>query len=432
MRTRRTLLAVVAAVLLASFWAFNVRAPTEEPVEKPMTFGDMMRPAKTDVVDPSEATAIFRSRPPRWDDRREIRWDEAGAFTFSLTPRAYGRRATGVDGASVSDAAAEFVLNNETPKNVDVTFTVTGRRFAIHYMTTRHSDAMVWLDGQPVARQPFKGVGGPGAGADNWIEITLPETRKVAVRFAGPLVFCGVDHPADQTATITATPPPFTIGVVSDSLYETSLDRGSMTSSGAPTLSTLTGFRVWNMAQGGTGYLNAGVDPVIDDPFGLSGTTRFGSADRMDALVRAPIDALLINGSINDGPPFSTAAHRDAVDRFLREIEMRLPALPIVIVGLEPLSTSTIPDVPTDHYLAMTRTLKRSVAAHDNVVGFIDPYTANWFTGTGSTRTPRGDGNQDEYIGRDGLHPNGVGQVFYQQHIVDELRELPVSPGDKR
>jgi len=111
---------------------------------------------------------------------------------------------------------------------------------------------------------------------------------------------------------------------------------------------------------------------------------------------------------------------------------MRLPALPIVIVGLEPLSTSTIPDVPTDHYLAMTRTLKRSVAEHDNVVGFIDPYTANWFTGTGSTRKPRGDGNQDEYIGRDGLHPNGDGQVFYQQHIVDELRELPVSPGDKR
>jgi lysophospholipase L1-like esterase len=436
-RTRPVLVAVaalvaVAVVVLASLWAADLVGPQEQSVEKPVTFGDLMKPAKTDVIPPAEATATFRDRAPRWGELREIRWYVPNAFTFSLTPKAFGSHVDGDDKPRVNFSAAEFFLNNEVAKNADVTFTATGRRFAIHYMTTRRSDAMVWLDGRPVATKPFTGVGSRRGSVHHWIEITLPASRAVKVRFAGPFVFCGVDHPADETLKVTATPPPFTIGVVSDSMYETSLDPGSMSSSAAPTLSTMTGFRVWNMAQGGTGYLNTGADPAIGQEFNLSGTTRFGSNERVEALATAPIDALLVNGSLNDGPPFSVAAHLDAVDRFLRAVEMRLPSLPIVLVGLEPMSTSKIPDAPTKHYLAMTRALKSMATEHDNVVGFIDPYTPNWFTGTGSSGRPRGDGNQDQYIGRDGLHPNGAGQVFFQKHVVDQLRTLPVDPRDRR
>jgi hypothetical protein len=69
---------------------------------------------------------------------------------------------------------------------------------------------------------------------------------------------------------------------------------------------------------------------------------------------------------------------------------------------------------------------------HPNVVGFIDPYTPNWLTGTGSTAEPSGSGNQDRYIGVDGHHPNGAGQAFYQRKIVAELKKLPIDPLVKR
>jgi hypothetical protein len=74
--------------------------------------------------------------------------------------------------------------------------------------------------------------------------------------------------------------------------------------------------------------------------------------------------------------------------------------------------------------------LRQAAAEHDNVVGFIDPYTDNWLTGTGSTEHRRGDGNQDQYIGPDGIHPNGRGQEFYQRRIVEQLRAMPVNPRD--
>jgi len=381
------------------------------------------------MADAETVSATYRARRPAWGDRVLIPWDREDAFTYSLAPRRLGTFVSGGDTPADGRGfeTAEFHSNSAVPKNADVTFTVTGRRFAIRYVTFARSDAMVWIDGKSVATKPFTSIDVRGKGTDDWIVIELGEARTVDVRFAGPHHFSGVQFPADEEVAVTATPPRFTVGVVSDSYYESSPDPGSMSTSGAPALSTLTGFRIWNMAQGGTGYLNNGSDPVGETFDDLAGTSPYGSDDRLDAVSDAPIDALIVNGSINDAE-FSVADHRAAVDRFLTEIEARAHTLPIVLIGLEPLSTSRIPDEPTNRFVNMTNTLMDLAAEHPNVVGFIDPYTPNWLTGTGSTNAPTGAGNQDEYVGVDGVHLNGAGQMFYQQRIVAELRKFPLDP----
>ena len=67
------------------------------------------------------------------------------------------------------------------------------------------------------------------------------------------------------------------------------------------------------MAQGGTGYLNNGSDPVGETFDDLAAHSAYGSDERIDAVADAPIDALLVNGFINDGG-FSVADHRAADD----------------------------------------------------------------------------------------------------------------------
>jgi len=430
---RRALLGFLALVLVSAvaFVGYSVvtRVIREDAAARPATFGDIMRPMKTSVVSPEDAVVRFRDSKPAWGDFQEIGWDEPDAFTYSLEPHAHGSHQEGRGGVPSERTfdAAEFFLNNAVAKNADVTFTVKGLRFAIHYVSFGHSDAMVWIDGQQASAEPFTTVDRKRNGADRWIEITLPEVRSVKIRFAGPNLFSGVAHPRDEHIAVKATRPRFTIGVVSDSFYEPSLDRGSLSSSAAPVLSTLTGFRVWNMAQGGTGYLNGGDTKTpglrVSD---LAEGSAYGSDDRLDAVANAPIDALLVSGSINDYSLFSPAVYRNAVDRFLSMVETRRPSLPIVLVGIEPLGPPGFPDEPMSEFVAMTNTLEDMAAEHHNVVGFIDPYTPNWLTGTGSTAQPRGDGNQDQYIGADGWHPNGVGQAFYQAKIVSELRKLPL------
>jgi lysophospholipase L1-like esterase len=418
---------VAAGLVVAGALAwFIVARPSAGPAEerKPVTFGDLMHPMSSDVLGPDEVKASLRTSPPRWDDIEEVRWDRDDAFTYSLPPQPLGTHFGGL----TIDEAAEFFLNNSVAKGVDVRFVVTGRRFAIHYKTYRQSEARVWLDDRPVSSKAF--YADDKQGRDDWIVITLPKTRTVTVRFEGPTIFSGVGHPADEPLTVKAPKPEFTIGVVSDSLYEPSPYKGSISRSAAPTLATLTGFRVWNMAVGGTGYLNAGAQVPLAGYFNLSESTRYGSEERLQAIDTAPIDALIVNGSLNDGPLYSADAYKEAVDRFLTSVEMRAPTMPVVIVGIEPISTDTIADRPTPRYLEMTAVLRQAAAEHDNVVGFIDPYTDNWLTGTGSTEHPRGDGNQDQYIGPDGIHPNGRGQEFYQRRIVEQLRAMPVNPRD--
>jgi lysophospholipase L1-like esterase len=387
-----------------------------------------MHPESTTVLPTSDATVTFTDHEPSWfAHNQEVRWDTPGAFTHSLDPLPYDTLYLAETGQDYRNPAigAEYHVNNSAYKNADVQFTVTGKQFAIRYWTVKQSDAMVWIDGHPVASHAFAGTDAAGTGSSNWLVVTRTSDAPATVRFAGPLFFTGVDYDSSENVTVTAAPR-FTLGVVSDSDFEDTPDTHPMTQAAGPMLSTLTGFRVWNMAEGGTGYINDGSGTAATGGVGYPGnlSSPFGSARRIASIKSAPIDALLVNGSIND-VYWSADEQRAAMDDFLDKVAQARPGLPVVLVGIEPLSNGTVHDQSNPQFQAIDANFATVAARHSNVVGVIDPYAADWLTGTGNTANPAGDGNQDQYIGADGIHLNAAGQAYYQGRIAQELRLLP-------
>jgi hypothetical protein len=393
-------------------------APTSD-----VTFGDLMHPRSTTVLPASEGTFVAGDSPPSWGKDRLTRWDAPGAYTHSLAPKPAGTLYSAFYGYDIAYApnGAEYVSTNSTFKNADVEFEFTGRTFSIEYRTYEDSDAMVWIDDQPVAASPIIGrdeANGRKTGR-YWITVTLPARKTVKVRFAGPYFFTGAHTPASDDVQIKATPPPFTLGVTADSFFEHCYDRACLSRSAAPMLSTLTGFRVWNMAEGSTGYINDGsglLGKQTGEGRGVAGhlTSPYGSARRLEAIRTAPIDALLVNGTLNDSTAWTPTTHRAALEKFLSDVEAIRPDLPVVIVGVEPVSSYT--RYSMSHYRALELNFTGMLGRHRNVVGSIDPFTDPWLTAD----------NEAQYLGADHVHPSGTGQAYYQGRIVAELKKLPV------
>lgn len=384
-----------------------------------------MHPASTSALSSSVATVTFSSSAPDWSARNKlIRWDTAGAFSHSLDPQPFGTLYSATLGADYTRAwaGAEYHVNSASWKNADISFTVTGKKFAIRYLTIKDSDAMVWIDGVPAADEPFAGTDPAGTGTWNWLVINRSSSDAAEVRFAGPVTFTGVDFDSNEDVTVKATNR-FTLGVISDSIFENLGVIDPKTQSPAPLLSTLTGFRVWNMAEGGTGYINDGTGTALSGGLGVGDyrTSPFGSDRRIASIAAAPLDALLVNGTIND-LDWSAAEHREAMDAFLSRVAAVRPDLPVVLVSIEPLSYNGFHDQSDPRFKALNDNFAEVAARHSNVVGVIDPYTADWLTGTGSSSNPKGDGNQDQYVSSDGVHFNAAGQAYFQQRIVEELR----------
>jgi lysophospholipase L1-like esterase len=410
-----------------------VSAATGPVGRQATTFGELMHPASAQVLPASEASVTALDHAPAWADTAQlIRWDTPGAFTHSLDPKPALTVFSANYGQDVSNPAlgAEYNTGNITLQNADVSFVVTGRKFAIRYLTSQSSDAMVWIDGVPASPDPIIGKDAAGYGEFNWVEVELPARRTVTVRFAGPTLFTGVDIDQNDPATVSAAPAPFTIGVVADSYYDSSTTPNSYASSAAAVLHTKTGFRVWSLAQYGTGFLNDASAPAMNGQVGYPGyyASPFGSDKRIARLATAPIDALLVNGSVNDGQFFTPAQHLAAVEAYVDRVAEVRPNLPIVLVGIEPVKIGrALTAAEKADYDAKTENLRSMVGRHRNVVGFIDPYTEQWLTGTGSTTSPKGDGNQDQYIGPDGTHLTAAGQDYYQALVKARLADLPAT-----
>ena len=408
-----------------------VSAATSAVQRHVTTFGELMKPASARIASTSGASVTPLDHAPAWADTELVRWDTPGAFTHSLDPKPALTMFSANYGQDVSSPAlgAEYNTGNITLQNADVSFVATGRKFAIRYLTSQSSDAMVWLDGAPVSADPIIGTDAGGYGQFNWVQVELPEAKTVRVRFAGPTIFTGVDIDQSDPTKISAAPTPFTIGIVADSYYDSSTTPNSYTSSAAALLHTKTGFRVWDMAQYGTGYLNDASAPAMNGMVGHPGyyASPFGSDQRIARVAAAPIDALVVNGSINDNLLFSPAQHLAAVEAYVDRVAAVRPDLPIVLVGIEPVQQGRAATAEEKaDFDAKTQNL-RSMVGRNNVVGFIDPYTEHWLTGTGSVTSPKGDGNQDQYIGPDGVHLTATGQNYYQDLIKERLADLPAS-----
>jgi len=388
--------------------------PAHEGAKSSRTFGDVMHPMSTTPWPSDDLTVATGASRPDWGSVTRTPWDAKGAFTYSANPRP---AATATGAIAQHDDQAVFPGFSGSLQNADVSFTITAQHFALAFLGSREFDAMVWIDGRPIAGKPLFGDGDPHRTTPNWISITLPRRAQVKVRLAGPLAFAGVDTPTRESAVVEATRPSLTLGVLSDSSYTFCAESGCMAESAAPMLSTLTGFRIWNLSERETGYLNPGTGGIADP-----GT--FGSRRRLTAVAQAPIDALLIGGSLNDAL-VPLQGYSKAVNRVLSTLAAKRPDLPVILVGLEPLLGQYQKPNWLARCAAMTAVLHAAAKRHPNVVGLIDPYSEKWFTGSGSIVSPQGDGNADRFIGLDGFHPSAAGVRFYQGRIAAALRELP-------
>lgn len=363
------------------------------------SFGDIMKPYSQELLSPGVATVTNRvTAPTWWDGSTWTRWDNAAAFTYSGTPVVY------VDG--LPDFGALCKAGTITPKAQDITFTASGPRCAPKFLSFGVQDVKVWVNGRPAS---YKTI--PTADGFVWLDIQFKNLLKHAnIRVAGCFIFCGVLH--DPSTTIQALKPIHTMAVVSDSYFENTLVSYSDTL--AVALASATGFRIINLAQGGTGYAN--------DGGGLGGSTMFGSAQRMALLALYQVDSILVWGTGNDGGEY--LSFPATAETYYAQIAAAKPGVPVVVAGVEPVAQfrGVVGESLNDR-------LETAATNSPNVVGFINSYDEHWLTGTGDVEHPAGNGNQDWNITSvditPGIHLGDQGALYFGDKTARDLALIP-------
>jgi lysophospholipase L1-like esterase len=176
---------------------------------------------------------------------------------------------------------------------------------------------------------------------------------------------------------------------------------------------------IWASGSGGTGYLNPG-------PAG-SGREAFAGRLQQDVLQYRP-DVVIVAGGFNDVPAYPADAIGAQASHVLQTIRTQLPHTTLIVLG--PWGAGgTVPSA-----LAAARDAIQTAAAPYADL-FIDlftgqsyrygqplgPATGRWITGTGNAGQPHGDGNADQYIAADGVHPTLAGHAYLGQRLADAL-----------
>lgn len=170
-----------------------------------------------------------------------------------------------------------------------------------------------------------------------------------------------------------------------------------------------TGWDICPAGIGGSGYIAGG---------STGGTSPYGVTARLDGVVRSNPDVVIVYGSINDNQ--STAAEiTAAATTYYAALAARLPGVPVVVVGAEPMGNGFEP------YDKCNAAVKAAALAAPNVFGFIDMRApVNWFNGSGKVGTVAGDGNADEFVSADGLHPSQKGNEYLGFRLAQELAKV--------
>lgn len=270
----------------------------------------------------------------------------------------------------------------------------------------------VYVDDQPV----FSTYQVPGAPAIEYVPLNFDtfEPRKITIVACGSLVFGGMYTAANED--IMEPPRRLRMCLFGDSYT----GRINNVTYDAPAwvIFMLTGFLVFEMAQGGTGYLN--------DAAGAGGRTPYGNDERTNRWNSYDLDACIILGSINDvgyvtsidGSPLKNAALA-----FYNKLAELRPYVSLIVLGAEPYTPfdSTRPAT----YSVANTAVKEAALLAPNVIEFIDWYNENWMTGNGCAGATNGSGSQDYYVGADGLHLNSVGVLSLFTRLVTRIAKVP-------
>jgi len=243
------------------------------------------------------------------------------------------------------------------------------------------------------------------------IQFSTARVRKIRI-FMGNLSIAQVRIPG--ASDIWPAPPRFKCAFIADSWGHTAVNstEGDIMGGVIPNeLALATGWEVWNLSQGGTGYNHPGAG---------GGTSTFGSADRLDALSNIPeMDLIIVLGGGNDTNRTRATVISDA-NACWSAIKTARPTTPLVVVGAQPGNLIAGID-------SLNADLKGAALSNDDVDVFIDMYEPEeWISGTSGHMEDRdGNGSRDMFITNEALvdlHPGHAGSRNIAQRLARALR----------
>lgn len=250
-----------------------------------------------------------------------------------------------------------------------------------------------------------------------YLNINFPNRGVYKIRIAG-MIFSGTSSLMASNATNRFHKPRKrrVFGIISDSWYDTISASGTSLNPGIE-LSARMGWKAWNMANGGTGFVNPG-------PGGSGNPMHFGSDNVFASLLKAPtLELLLLNGSDND-LAYPEADVIAAMQAFFARWRTVRPDTPIIWQGLEPVNY--FENIYTAAAMITREANLAAVALADpNVIGVILPAAENWLSGTGNSSAPNGTGNQDFDTGPDGVHLTALGSRLNGRLAAARMASIP-------
>lgn len=178
---------------------------------------------------------------------------------------------------------------------------------------------------------------------------------------------------------------------------------------------SLTGFRTqlcarmgWTFdldAVSGSGYTHRAPTHLADS---------FG--DRLPALIAATHDVIVVAGGSNDNDSATFAAD---VAAFYADLRADLPTEPLYVTP-----THRMTQAHFDVFAAIVGAAEAVLIDWGDCAEVPRTDAVRWLTGTGNVAAPAGDGNRDDYMSDDGIHPSAAGSAY----LGDRMARAILSP----
>jgi acyl-CoA thioesterase-1 len=268
----------------------------------------------------------------------------------------------------------------------------------------------VYVDGQPASLTPLQipdANTASGRGTYALVTFAAARLRRIRVTLPGNVTFRRIYHGAATDAFGPAQKQATRCYMLGDSWAGGTGATSFLTSLPAQ-LELLTGWEMFRGGQSGSGYIAAPSAP----------TTAYGSTARLNSVVAANPDIVIVQGTSNDDA--NTATVGAAAAALYTALATQVPKAKVVVVGAQNTSTT----VSANRELARAA-IRTAALAAPNVVKFIDPITDAWITGTGNTSAPGNDGNASVFVGgtagTDNAHLNDNGYAYYARRILQGI-----------
>ncbi|WP_018331180.1 SGNH/GDSL hydrolase family protein [Actinomycetospora chiangmaiensis] len=208
----------------------------------------------------------------------------------------------------------------------------------------------------------------------------------VAVVLGVTLRFSDVDAAA-------ATDRGADVAVIGDSISQGTKLGGTGRANWTAIVGAARGWRVTDVAVGGTGYVYAS-----------PGTQDF-AAGQLDRAVAVRPGTVVVQGSRNDGLTPLPQVSAAAADLY-RQLQDRLPGVHLIVIGPVWSDGTITPSLEALRDAVRTPALAAGAT-------FIDPIGENWFAGAAGAQPP--------VIGSDGVHPTDAGHRLIADRVLRAL-----------